>query len=313
MVSVSKFSPIPRLSIVVPVGQDLAAFETTLISVLENRPDHCEVLVSHDGRYDDPFDLQDEVKFVIGASANTVDLVHAGADVAMGRFVHVLADGIRATENWVEAAIEKFESFDVGVVAPVVRHHQTGRIVAAGWTDAADRLCQPVAVGKADAPKPSRKKIGAYLQASFWRRDLLASLAEAFESGDTTESTYAYEFLIREAGWRSVLAADCELTTESESIVGEDPSLSRGRRLRAIRHCFGQGGWSSSIQSSMVASMVNLVRPAMWMESFGQAFAPISESKLADRLHVDRVAPCNDGEIIHRMPMPQSAPIRRAA
>ncbi len=54
MVSVPKFSPIPssltpRLSIIVPIGRDLAAFERTLISVLENQPTDCEVLVPHDG------------------------------------------------------------------------------------------------------------------------------------------------------------------------------------------------------------------------------------------------------------------------
>ncbi len=77
MVSVSNISPVPRLSIVVPISRDLAAFESTLISVLENRPRDCEVLVTHDGSYDDPFNLCDEVRFVIADSAALVDLVSA--------------------------------------------------------------------------------------------------------------------------------------------------------------------------------------------------------------------------------------------
>ncbi len=44
----------PRLSIIVPYCRDEAAFETTLVSVLENRPNQCEVLVPHDGSYQDP-------------------------------------------------------------------------------------------------------------------------------------------------------------------------------------------------------------------------------------------------------------------
>ncbi len=313
MVSVPKFSPIPRLSIVVPVGQSLTAFETTLISVLENRPENCEVLVCHDGRYDDPFDLQDEVKFVVGASNALVELTRVGASAAMGRFVHVIADGIKATEGWTDAAIEKFESFDVGIVAPVIRSEATGRIVAAGWHDGADRLCKPFAAGKSDTPKPNRKKIGAMIQASFWRRDLLSSLADAFDSNDITESSYAYEWLAREAGWRCVMASESELRVEDDAIADLQPSLGRGRRLRAIRHCFSQGGWSSSIQASMVAGLSNLVRPSMWMESLGQALAPISESKMNDRLRVDMVTPCNDNEVIHRMPMPATTQVRRAA
>ena len=42
-----------RLSIVVPYDRDEAAFETSLVSILENRPEYCEVIVSHDGQYQD--------------------------------------------------------------------------------------------------------------------------------------------------------------------------------------------------------------------------------------------------------------------
>ena len=68
MVSVPKTNPIPQLSIVVPVHGDAAAFESTLISVLENQPAASEVIVAHDGSYDDPFDLGEEVRFVSAGS-----------------------------------------------------------------------------------------------------------------------------------------------------------------------------------------------------------------------------------------------------
>ena len=84
MVSVPKFPPIPRLSIVIPIGRDLTAFERTLISVLENPVDGSEVLVCHDGSYDDPFALGDEIRFVIADSDNPLDLISAGASQARG-------------------------------------------------------------------------------------------------------------------------------------------------------------------------------------------------------------------------------------
>ena len=75
----TKTTSIPRISIVVPVGSNLEAFEDTLASVLQNRPVASEILVAHDGHYTDPFQLGDEVTFVTSDSASTVDLVMAGA------------------------------------------------------------------------------------------------------------------------------------------------------------------------------------------------------------------------------------------
>ena len=121
MVSVPKTHPIPQLSIVVPLGRDLAGFEATLISVLENQPDGSEVLVPHDGSYDDPFDLGEEVRFVVASSSKPLDLVGAAATQARGRFVHVLAEGIRATCGWTDDVLECFDHFDTGIVAPVIR------------------------------------------------------------------------------------------------------------------------------------------------------------------------------------------------
>ena len=97
-----KFPPVPRLSIIVPIGRDLAAFERTLVSVLENQPADSEVLVSHDGSYEDPYQLSDEVRFVVTDTAALVNQVAAGVVEARGRFVHVLADGICATSGWTD-------------------------------------------------------------------------------------------------------------------------------------------------------------------------------------------------------------------
>ena len=105
-----KFPPIPRLSIVIPIGRDLPAFERTLISVLENQVEGSEVLVCHDGSYEDPFALGDEIRFVIADSDNPLDLISAGASQARGRFVHVLSDGLRATRGWTDDALEAFEA-----------------------------------------------------------------------------------------------------------------------------------------------------------------------------------------------------------
>ncbi len=108
-----------RLSIVVPhLGAD-GPFEDTLISILENRPADVEVIVAHDGSYSDPFELSDEVRFVTGSAHSLPNLMAVAADQSRSEFVHVIANGVRATAGWTDAALECLQQSNVGLVAPV--------------------------------------------------------------------------------------------------------------------------------------------------------------------------------------------------
>lgn len=319
MVSVPQFPPIPRLSIVVPLsrcdtGRDLATFENTLISVLEHQPAGSEILVCHDGRYDDPFALSDEVRFVVGDSDRFVPLVAVGVRAARGRFVHILADGLRATNGWTDEALEKFEHFDAAAVTPVIRDSETREILAAGWYDGNDRLCKPAFHGQTDAGTSRPKLVGAYLQASFWRRDVIRSLGEAFATNDPLLATYGYEYLIRRAGWRCVMAATSNVLCDSGVVPGDESSLVRGRQLRAIRNQFVHGGWSRSCVASVSAALANVIRPSLLAESLGQALAPLATAKLSTQIQPDHVVACERGDKFMTLPAGRSGvSFRRAA
>ena len=139
------FSPTPVLSIVVPhLGND-PSFESSLVSVLENRPRRCEVLVCHDGSYTDPFDLGDEVQFVTAQGNDLPSLVSTAAHAAQGRLLHVLCDGQQATEGWTDSAIDCFEDATVGSLAPSIVDADGKHTQAIGWTQSAGCLCAPVA------------------------------------------------------------------------------------------------------------------------------------------------------------------------
>lgn len=309
----SKFPPIPRLSIVVPVGRNHAAFENSLISVLENLPDGSEVLVCHDGSYDDPFDLVGEVRFVTGATNNLVDLVAAGASASHGRFVHVLAGGLRATCGWTDEAVEKFEHFDAGVVASVIRSAEHQDILAAGWCDGSSRLCQPASAGKIDVAASSTKIVGAYLHASFWRRDLLRSLGLACDLRSELDATYSYEMMIRRAGWRCVLADQSNVISDDDSVPCDDTSMGRGKRLRAIRDYFNDEHPSSAAKSAAVAMISNMLRPSMMVEALGQSLAPTIARSIASSIRVDEVQCCDNDGMIRKLPQRASTQQRRAA
>jgi hypothetical protein len=82
---------VARLSIIIPVLGNLKRLEDTLVSVLENRPANCQVVVVLNQPYDDPYDLKAEVTFVQAvAGAGLVESVNRGLEAAEAPIVHLL-------------------------------------------------------------------------------------------------------------------------------------------------------------------------------------------------------------------------------
>lgn len=113
------------LSIVIPATGSQAEIEDTLLSILENRPPHCEILVVHDKSYTDPYDLSDEVRFVefdvprtIAKLARPIAYLNEGFTHCRGDIVHTLIPGFSVDEDWCGPALELFEDSNVGSVAP---------------------------------------------------------------------------------------------------------------------------------------------------------------------------------------------------
>lgn len=282
----------PRLSIVLPVGPATPAarsdFETTLISVLENRGGAAEVIVVHDGGYDDPHDLGDEVRFAIADTDTLVDSIAAGCDAAWGRYVHVLGGGMTVTPRWCDHALEEFTP-QTAAVTPVITD-DTGAVAAAGWRDTPSRWMTPVLVDASETTAPptiairpavrhGRSADGVYLHASFWRREVLRSLARACTLTDDVLASAAYSRLARSAGWRTIVA---------------DPSIVTATDTAAIWDVIDHGGFNctrglSGVQSqftpqSVIAKLTNGLRriasePAEALAHWSTILAPVNLAK----------------------------------
>lgn len=298
-----KFPAIPQLSIVVPVTNDLAVFERSLISVLENVPEGSEIVVPHDGTYDDPYQLCDEVRFATADASDLPRLIAAGAEAARGRLVHVIAEGIRATPGWTEAAVECFdEHFDCGAVTPCIQHSSSGNLIACGWTDTFNRLGSPRT--KID----QKGRVGCYLQASFWRRELLRSLGRAITCDHADQASAVYSRMARKAGWSCEVAPESILQCDMDSLPWDQCSFGRGMRLEAVARHFGR-----SSSGAWFAAAANVFRPKAMIESLGGLAAPMVASQLARAIRADEVVACDDESAVLRLPQRQAAKLRNAA
>lgn len=216
----------PALSIVVPTVDDIAALEETLVSVLENRPDDCEIVVPIACRYDDPWNIAEEVRFVAAPPhAGFASCANLGIAASRGRVIHVLAAGWRATHGWADAALARFdgESFSAGGVAAVVplvvSATDARHVVSAGvrLTRGGRRVRVVPRRARRDAATAgvdvSRLRPSApVLQAGFWRADVLAATGEGFATACGTEWCDADMGVTIEAiGGRVVIADDARV------------------------------------------------------------------------------------------------------
>ncbi|WP_148080639.1 hypothetical protein [Roseimaritima ulvae] len=270
------------MSIVVPhLGND-PSFESSLVSVLENRPRRCEVLVCHDGSYTDPFDLGDEVQFVTAQGNDLPRLVSTAAHAAQGRLLHVLCDGQQATEGWTDSAIDCFEDATVGSLAPSIADADGKRTRAIGWTQSASCLCAPVAAGKRSANRRDRAAVqGAYLTASFWRTDVVRSLDAVPTAGNPLVAAVAWAAATRSAGLR------CHSDLDSRVIAGEafasstDLDAVTARHLQSIAVATGE---QSAWQGGVMGLLTNLHRVGEWGSAWGRLSAAWADAAFQRKL-----------------------------
>jgi hypothetical protein len=262
----------PRLSIVIPTPADTAAMEDTLVSVLEHRPDDCEIVVALGCEYADPWNIREEVRFVQApAGSSMVGCVNLGVAASAGEVVHILAAGWRATEGWTDLPMERFEDDDVGAVVPLgVAADDRERVVSAGvrcavggrridvaadtrWRHAKATACPP-----AGATEPQ----GPVLETGFWRLEVLTMAGRGFTTacGDATADADMAITLARSG--RRVVVEPHSLVVAASATTGHVRAPAFAAGLHAER-LFWRSLAGSSILPALVMHVVEVVRHAI--------------------------------------------------
>jgi hypothetical protein len=184
--------------------------ENSLVSVLENRPDDCEIVVVLDQPYDNPYELEDEVRFLaVPGAAGLVQCLNFGIHASRSAVIHVLGCGAEVSENWTAAAMQHFDNPQIAAVAPLLldepnepRVRNAGLAYGRGGVRRQlDAGLPPSAVGT-----KSRDVLGPSVLAAFYRSEVLMTLGEMFDPavGDQLADV-DLALRLQKAGYRSVL------------------------------------------------------------------------------------------------------------
>lgn len=285
---------VPRLTILIPVDQVSSAFETTLASVLRNRPGQTDVVVVTRQPYDDPYELADEVQFVTAFDASSqASLLNAGLVHVRAPILHVLASGVEVDEDWTEAAVDQIAQENVAAVSPlVVDAGRPEEIVAAGVgvTPAGNRqLCGE---GKSVLDqKIAAQVVGPTLVAGFYRRDFLDLVGGWDVSFGEPLADLELALRIRALGWKVGLAHESLVRIPKQNVVRQtlfaESCQEARQRERLVRRYLSNiptwRHWGATVLESIAAlpSWRTIAQPLVrWMESRNQADRLESQRRL---------------------------------
>lgn len=195
-----------RLACIIPVLGTTDGLETTLVSVLERRPDDCDVIVVLNVPYDDPYQLSGEVKFLEAPRrAGLVQCLNLGIGATRAPLIHTLAAGFEVSGGWLERARARFEDPRVALVAPAIHHAaDRDRVIATG-----------VGYGRGGTKTiatDEQSAVGPLLEAAFIRRDALSAfngILPTTVGDDLADIDLA--LTLHRAGWQSRIDTSCQV------------------------------------------------------------------------------------------------------
>jgi hypothetical protein len=109
---------VPRLSIIVPHLHDDSGLELTLLSILESRESDFEIVIAHDGRYRDPYELdQDEAILIESESgASFTNQLNLAVASACSPIIQIVLPGCVVHSHWCDEALQLMNDKSVSAV-----------------------------------------------------------------------------------------------------------------------------------------------------------------------------------------------------
>jgi len=204
---------VSRLALIIPVVGSAEGLENTLLSVLERRPEDCEVIVATSAAYDDPYKLQGEIQILqVPPGAGLVDCVNLAIRSTTAPIIHCLAVGAQATDGWSDRAARHFENPCVAAVVPFVHSAENPkRLLSVGVSylgHGHKQICRNV--------NACEQIIGPKLGAAFYRKSVIDAIGGIPSRVGDALAEVDLAMVLRKAGWQIELEPACKVLAQQQ-------------------------------------------------------------------------------------------------
>jgi hypothetical protein len=255
--------------------------ETTILSVLENRPKGIELIVVHSGNYEDPYDLdEDELRLVRAHSSNdVVGLINNAIRYSSGNVVQTLLPGMRVDSNWTSSALAWFHDATIAAVSPSSLCGKN----AANELHGLDVRCLPRRIWSPNARRG--EEICATLAGGFYRRTVLDALQGWLEPSSREGAEAEMALAIHALGFRTVAEPASQLIDESSVTEGEIGGYAQGHMAGQIAMAYSQVTGANLVKDSLAARLGHLagglMKPSSVAERLGWVFGMTDRNMVA--------------------------------
>ncbi|MFN7733297.1 MAG: glycosyltransferase family 2 protein [Pirellula sp.] len=301
----------PRLSMIVPFQRDENALESTLLSVLESRTEHDELIIVHSGEYTDPYQLDGDEAVVLESDrdAGMADQLNLAASVACSPVVQVLTPGIQVRDGWADEALDRMEAEHLDYLALAISDAGSGETIYG--LDARELPHRRVA-------RRSPQSGGPVLGGSMIRRRTLLQMGGWCESIAAELIDVEWAILSAMLELRGGVHAEAGLVTTQRNIIQPAVSYELGKGCGMLACAYGEIADSGIAIEPLVKRLGNLatglMNPKLAAERLGWVLG-VRDRSMVQRI-TERVEAARQGIAAMqsiRMPETEVATKRRAA
>ncbi|MFN3193479.1 MAG: hypothetical protein ACE361_23405 [Aureliella sp.] len=266
----------PNLSLIVPHRGDDARFEETLVAILENRPEESEVIVVHDGTYQDPYQLGDEVVFVqTDRRLPLPQLLNEGLMASFAPIIGFVVDGTIVSQHWADEAVYALQDdLDlVSVAIPTESRGQTSFGIDGRSLNNSLRLKK----GAIHQHREREVCASSGLTCGLFRRSVLLAL-DGLKGSTLTAAEYDLAVSFSQLG----LESECETEVR---VVYQGPVAAKSDEVRelaeqAAAHGLVAAGWLAALQQA-ASTMIQSPATAMaWLSGVRSATEDTQVSRI---------------------------------
>lgn len=281
-----------RFSIVVPLSGDDHLFEQTLASLLRDRCDETEVILVHDGTYEDPYSMGSEVTIIDAQTRRISSMLNQAVAAASGELIAIVRPGVELPENWSTEIAQSFADEKVASVVPViVPLSDPSEIVAAGLKTNYDfrRILEGDGGKIADRVLGRLRPIGPTLWAAFYRRSTLELAGNFDTSVDDQYLDLDIALALKGLGYRSHFAAQCIASVSRPTLITKEADQPHGNSSQRaiVRHSRGDSPLGRGLLSFAKEVVLSPFQPSLFFQAMGRmgAFGTnVNDQKFAGRI-----------------------------
>ena len=266
----------PRFSIVVPLVGDDHLFEHTLASLLRDQSVDTDVILVHDGAYQDPYSLAEEgVKIVDAGSRRLAVMLNQAVVEAKSELIAIVRPGVELPTNWQSMIEPSFERKTIASVAPViVPLAEPTEIVAAGVRTnyGFQRILEGDGDKVADRVLSRLRPIGPTQWAAFYRRSTLEMIGNFDETIDDQYLDLDVALTLKSLGYACHFAAQCMATITRPLLITRQADLPHGGSAQRsiVRHGQDDSAIGRGLFSFVKEVCCTPLQPSLLFQAMGR-------------------------------------------